>query len=792
MRWLLYPLVALLTLAIIGVATLTVICLLAWPNLPSLDTLTDYRPRVPMRVYTADGHLINEFGEERRTVVRIQNVPNHLRQALLAAEDENFYNHIGIDFISFTRALIHNLRSDSRGQGGSTITMQVARNFFLSREKSYNRKLYEILLALKIENNLSKDQILELYINQIFLGQRAYGFSSAAQIYFAKPLDKLSLAETALLAGLPQAPSKANPITNLELAQQRQRYVLRRMLEAGFISEAQHQQALKERLRIASGGAARDAGLIKTFVPAGYVAEIARQIAIEQFGDQTTYQSGLKIITTITRAEQVAAYEALRKGVMDYDRRRGYRGPEKMLSLPPGAPNETVDSDIAEARDFGDLLAAVVLTASPKEVTVYRNGQTITINNSGLRFAASLLSEKAPQARRVRRGALVRIRKADQDWELTQLPEVEAALLSIDSKTGAVRALVGGFDYNRRKFNNVTQAERQPGSSFKPFIYSASLEKGYAPGTLIADEPLFYPAGSISLEQWAPRNYDDKYSGIITLREALTHSKNIPAIRVLEDITPTFAQRHVQRFGFDASHHPPYLTMALGAGSVTPWEMATAYAILSNGGYRVNPYVIKEIRDGNNKPIARTSPVIAGENAPRAISARNAWIMTSLLQDVVRRGTAARASTLRRNDLAGKTGTTNDFVDAWFCGYNPSVVAVSWVGFPTPRNLGRGETGGTAALPIWIDYMRTALAGTPEITIPRPAGIASAKVNDGRRDDVYYAENSPPALRLPPTVEEDEEEASDWFSSLFGAPSERRSPRRQERPAPVEERLFFP
>ncbi|MCL2589874.1 MAG: penicillin-binding protein 1A [Betaproteobacteria bacterium] len=791
MRWLLYPLAALLALAAIGLATLTVICLLAWPNLPSLEALTDYRPRIPMRVYTADGQLISEFGEERRTVVSIQNVPAHLRQALLAAEDQNFYEHKGVDLVGFARALINNLRTNSRGQGASTITMQVARNFFLSRERSYNRKLYEILLALKIEHNLSKDQILELYINQIFLGRRAYGFSSAAQIYFGKPLDKVTLAETAMLAGLPQAPTKANPVTNFALAQQRQRYVLRRMLEAGFITEAQYQQALNEPLRINSGGTSLDTDTIKTSIHAEYIAEIARQLAVEQFGEDVTYQSGLKIITTITRAEQEAAYEALRKGVMDYDRRHGYRGPEKMLTLQPSVSGgEELDKEIAQARDFDGLLAAVALTVTPKEVTVYRNGQTLSISGDGLRFAAPLLSEKAPQTRRVHRGALVRIHKTDHGWEITQLPEVEAALLSIDSKTGAVRALVGGFDYSRRKFNNATQAERQPGSSFKPFIYSASLEKGYAPGTLIADEPLSYPAGSISAQEWTPRNYDDKYSGIITLRDALANSKNIPAIRVLEDITPSYAQRYVTRFGFDASHHPPYLTMALGAGAVTPWEMATAYAVFANGGYRINPYVIKEIRDNNDKLIARPTPFVAEKNASRVIDARNAWVMTSLLQDVVRRGTGARARSLNRNDLAGKTGTTNDFVDAWFCGYNPEIVAISWIGFPIPHNLGKGETGGTAALPIWIDYMRTALAGKPETFLPRPPGIATAKVQDGRREDVYYAENQPPALRLPP---KEEEEPSDWFSSLFGIPSRGASPRnQQQRAAPVEDRLLIP
>ncbi|MDR1462031.1 MAG: penicillin-binding protein 1A [Azoarcus sp.] len=790
MRWFLYPIAALLALMVIGIATLAVISMLAWPKLPSLEALTEYRPRVPLRVYTADGYLISEFGEERRTVVKIQNVPLQLKQALLAAEDENFYNHMGIDPVGLARAFINNLRSGSRGQGASTITMQVARNFFLTRERSYSRKLYEILLSLKIENNLSKDQIFELYVNQIFLGQRAYGFSAAAQIYFGKPLADLTLAESALLAGLPQAPTRINPIANPSRAQQRQRYVLRRMFESGFITEAQYKQAADAPLRTASGSAALDPRVVSP-VHAEYVAEIARQIAVEQFGEHA-YQAGLKIITTITRAEQEAAYTSLRQGVMDYDRRHGYRSPEKFLILSSDSlDEETLDEEIAQARDYGDLFAAVVIKAAPKEVTVYRNGQIIQITGDGLRFATPMLNDKAPQARRIRRGALVRIRNTAKGWELTQLPDVEAALLSIDAHSGAVRALVGGFDYNRKQFNNVTQAERQPGSSFKPFIYSASLERGYAPGTLIADEPLYYPAGGITGHEWTPHNYDGKFSGIITLRDALAHSKNIPAIRLLESITPRYAQSYISRFGFNTAHHPPYLTMALGAGSVTPWEMATAYAVFANGGFRINPYVIKEILDSNNKPIARATPQIAGANAKQVIDARNAWIMTSMLQDVVRRGTAARARSLNRSDLAGKTGTTNDYVDAWFCGYNPQIVAVSWIGFPTPRNLGRGETGGTAALPIWINYMRTALAKTQETPLPRPSGISSAKAGNGSREDIYYAENEPPALEEAPEEEED----SDWFSSLFGLPpaSERRTPPTrtpQQRPAPVEERLF--
>ncbi|MDR3214325.1 MAG: penicillin-binding protein 1A [Azoarcus sp.] len=788
MRWFLYPLAALLALLVIGLATLAAVSLLAWPKLPSLETLTDYRPRIPLRVYTADGYLISEFGDERRTVVKIADVPLQLRQALLAAEDENFYGHMGIDIVGLARAFINNLRSGTRGQGASTITMQVARNFFLSRERSYNRKLYETLLSLKIEHSLSKDQILELYVNQIFLGQRAYGFSAAAQIYFGKRLAELTLAESAMLAGLPKAPTKINPISNPVRAQQRQLYVLRRMVEAGFITEDQYRQAAHETVRTGAGSAARDPHIVSP-VHAEYVAEIARQIAIEQFGDQA-YQAGFKIITTIHRAEQEAAYEALRQGVMDYDRRHGYRGPEKYLPLQADAlDEETLDEEITQARDYGDLLAAVVTRATAKEVTVYRNGQTIPIASDGLRFAAPLLSDKASPTRRVRRGALVRIRNAGKGWEITQLPDVEAALLSIDARTGATRALVGGFDYNRRQFNNVTQAERQPGSSFKPFIYSASLERGYAPGSLIADEPLYYPEGSITGHEWTPHNYDGKFSGIVTLRDALAHSKNIPAIRVLEDITPRYAQSHISRFGFNAAHHPPYLTMALGAGSVTPWEMATAYAVFANGGFRINPYVIKEIRDSNDKLIARTAPPTAGVDAKRVIDGRNAWIMTSMLQDVVRRGTATRARSLNRDDLAGKTGTTNDFVDAWFCGYNTQVAAVSWIGFPTPRNLGKGETGGAAALPIWINYMRAALAGMPTTQLPRPTGISSARVGDGNREDVYYSENQPPALTVEP-----EDGETDWFRSLFGlTPGERHAPtppHQQQRPAPVEERSF--
>jgi penicillin-binding protein 1A len=762
MRWVLYPIAALFALVILGIATLTAMAFFAWPNLPALDTLTDYRPRVPLRVYTADGHLIGEFGEERRDVVRIAEVPSHLKHAILAAEDERFYEHRGIDPLGLVRAALANLSSGGRGQGASTITMQVARNFFLSREKTYNRKLYEILLSLKIEQNLNKDQILELYINQIFLGQRAYGFAAAARAYYGKTLDEISLPEAAMLAGLPKAPSAFNPIVNPARAAVRQQYVLRRMLEAGFIDNAQFEHALtfatpKQSQR--DTAAARRVQDIT--VPGDYVAEMARQIAVEQFGDQA-YELGIRITTTITRKDQEAAYAALRRGVLDYDRRHGYRGPEAFVELPGGEVSaERLDEALGETSDHDDLLAAVVVQASTKEVIAYRRGQEIRITGKGLSFATPMLAAKAPQARRVRRGAIVRVRSAKEGWEIAQLPEVQAALIALDSNTGAVRALIGGFDFNRNKFNHVTQAVRQPGSSFKPFIFSAALEREFGPGSVLEDNPLYYPAGVTGSKAWEPKNYDGRYSGPMTLRDALARSKNMVSIRLLEKITPEYARDFLGRFGFDPAQNPPYLTMALGAGAATPWQMATGFAVFANGGYRIEPFVIKEIYDGTGRLIARTDPPVAGQSAPRVIDERNAWLMDSMMRDVVQRGTATRARSLKRDDLAGKTGTTNDYVDAWFCGYQPDLVAVSWVGHSQPRNLGKGETGGAAALPIWINYMAVALEGMPQVERPRPDGLKQLPNGLGSRQDWLYAEYRPPA---PPPV-------PDWLKEMFSGDS---------------------
>ena len=747
MRWFLYLLAAAFVAIILAAATLGTVVAFAWPRLPDLEALTDYRPRIPLRVFSSDGHLLGEFGEERRAVVDIEDVPKVLLQAILAAEDERFYEHHGVDPIGIARAALANIVSGGRGQGASTITMQVARNFYLSREKTYNRKLYEILLSFKIERSLSKDKILELYINQIFLGHRAYGFATAARTYFDKPLDQITLAEAAMLAGLPKAPSAYNPITNLHRATVRQQYVLGRMLDAGFIDRAAYDAARST--PPIKPGQARPA---RRESSGDYISEMARQLAVEQFGEDA-YQIGLRIITTVRLDEQLAAQQALRNGIFDFDRRRGYRGPEAFADL--SDVKDSDDAKLAEAlvdyRDYPDLLAAIVLSASQAEVVVFRNGETISIKGNGLSFVAPMLDQRAPQTRRIRRGAIVRIRPtARAGWEILQLPEAEAALIAIDSQTGAVRALVGGFDFNRNHFNHVTQAYRQPGSAFKPFIFSAALEKGYSPATYELDEPLFFPPEVTGSKAWEPKNYDDKFEGPMTLRTALARSKNMVSIRILQAISPRYAQDYIGRFGFEPSRHPAYLTMALGAGSATPWQMASGYAVFANGGFRVEPYVVQEITDANGRTLARFNPPIAGRNAPRVLDPRNAWLVDSMLQDVVQRGTAQRAKSLERKDLAGKTGTTNDYVDAWFAGYNPDIVAVSWVGYGQPRNLGRGETGGRAALPIWIDYMRVALKDVPERERIRPAGLTPIRHPGSDYTDYHYDENPPPQPPAPP------------------------------------------
>ncbi len=745
-RWWIYPLFALTTLLIAALLLVGYAAAIIYPTLPSLDALTAYNPKIPLQIFSADGYLIGEFGEERRALVRIRDVPEGLRNAILAAEDERFYEHGGVDYIGVLRAALHNFTSGSAKQGASTITMQVARNFFLSTEKTFTRKFNEALLAFKIEHSLTKDQILELYINQIYLGQRAYGFASAAQVYFGKNLRDLNLAEMAMLAGLPKAPSRYNPVVNMQRAKERQLYVLRRMRELSFITQGQYDEATKRALVVR-----REQPDFATH--AEYFAEMVRQSVYDRY-QEDAYTKGFKVYTTLSKSHQDAAYAAVRKGVLEYDKRHGYRGAEAYLDVKPGSTDEELEDLLQEQSDSDDIFLAVVLDVTAKGVRAFRKGgETIEIAGDALKFARPMLGDKAPANRRIKRGALIRVQKEDKAWTIVQLPQVEAALVSMDPTDGAVRALVGGFDFNRSKFNHVTQAQRQPGSSFKPFIYSAALEKGFTPATVINDAPLLIDAAETGSVPWEPKNFDGGFDGPIRMRTALTKSKNLVSIRILQAITPQFAQDYVSRFGFDPKQHPAYLTMALGAGSVTVMEMAAGYSVFANDGYRVTPYFITRIEDAGGKVLAKAQPVRAGEAAQRVIDSRNAFVMYSMMQDVIRGGTGARAMQLGRSDLAGKTGTTNDQMDAWFAGMQRHLAAVVWMGFDLPRSLGSNETGAFAALPIWISYMGAVLKDVPEELPSVPDGVIAAKINPetGLRDpsgqgllEYFFQENLPP------------------------------------------------
>jgi penicillin-binding protein 1A len=703
-------------LLVVGVAMV-----IAYPNLPDISDLADYKPKLPLRVYTADGQLMGEFGEERRNLTPIKDIPKVMKDAVLSIEDNRFYQHGGVDYLGILRAGIANV-GRVKSQGASTITMQVARNVYLSSEKTYTRKIYEILLTYKLEHMLSKDQILEIYMNQIFLGNRAYGFASACEIYFGKPLKEITVAEAAMLAGLPKAPSAYNPISNPKRARSRQLYIIERMEENGYITTAQAKEAKAEPLKLRS---AAD----KKILHAEYVAETVRQMVFAQYG-QETYTRGLNVYTTLQSTEQMAAYKALRQGIMDFERRQIYRGPEKFIDLPADAKKmeDAIDDALEDHPDNGDVLSAVVLEASPRKVVVVRqNGEQISITGDGLKPAQSGLSDKTPPAKQIRKGALIRVTQTPKGaWEITQLPEVEGAFVALTPQTGAIRALVGGFDFAKNKFNHVTQAWRQPGSSFKPFIYSAALEKGFTPATVVNDAPLFFDSGVTGGQPWEPKNYDGKFDGPMSLRTGLAKSKNMISIRILQAVGARPAQEWITRFGFDEDKHPAYLTMALGAGSVTPMQMATGYSVFANGGYRVQPHLITRITDFKERVLVDSpEPTQLGE-AASAIPARNAFVMTSLLQEVTRSGTAARAqATLRRPDIYGKTGTTNDAMDAWFAGYQPHLAAVVWIGYDAPRKLGDRETGGGLSLPVWISFMETALRGVPVSEPPVPEGLVN-------------------------------------------------------------------
>ena len=698
MKWIL-RLTALLALGAAVLAAYVVLVLI--PGLPTLEAVTDYRPKLPLRVYTADNVLIGEFGQERRDFVPITEVPPLMKNALLSIEDARFYSHSGVDFIGLARALSGGLR-----EGASTITMQVARNFYLTQERTVTRKLKEALLTYRIEDALTKDQILELYMNQIYLGQRSYGFSSAARTYFGKSLPELSLAQAAMLAGVPKNPLRHNPVANFERAKQRQVVVLRSMLRNAHITQAQFEQASAEPITIKEGPNVGAHG--------AYVAEMVRQSVFAQYGE-ATYSTGLKVVTTINQAEQLAAYESVRRNVLAYDQRHGYRGPEAVLDWPADedARGEAIDALLQKHPPSDGLLPAVVTDVVGKSLKAdLASGESILITAEGLGFAAVALQANARKAVRIRPGALIRVvQTRNMKWAVSQLPEVDAAYVSLNAQSGAYRALVGGFDFRRKNFNHATSAWRQPGSSIKPFIYSAALERGFAPATLINDVQL--STTTTESLKWDPRNDDGKYDGPIRMQDALAQSKNVVSVRILKAIGVGYARDFLPRFGFDADKHPENLTLALGTGLVTPVQLAAAYGVFANGGYRVSPWLIQRVSDAKGKLLFESDKPATPPEEARTLDARNAFVTDSMLREVTRSGTGAQASVkLERHDLAGKTGTTSDAVDGWFAGYANNIVSVAWMGYDEPRSLGTREFGATLALPIWIDAMRQALVGT--------------------------------------------------------------------------------
>ncbi len=790
---LLFIVVGSLSIAALSALAVTLI----YPTLPSLDALTDYQPKLPLRVYSADGYLIGEFGEERRAFVKIEDVPQNLKNAVLAIEDRRFYQHHGIDTKGVLRAIKNNVLGIAH-EGASTITMQVAKNFFSvpGAKRGLVTKVKEALLAMKIEKALSKDKILELYLNQIYLGQRSYGFAAASQVYYGKPLNKLTLAECALLAGLPKAPSGYNPYINPKRATDRQHDVLRDMHRYGMIDDVQYNEAMQQKMVFKASKQARD-------LEADYVAEMVRQTLYEQYQD-TIYSSGLKVYTTIKKANQEAANVAVLQGILEYQRREGYQKPEKNIDLSQfSADNlkENLQIALNDFEEYNGFKPAIVTDISPKSVRVFtKNNDSLDISGVGLSLLQKSLADKNIENHKIKVGSVVRIIRSQNEWVIVQLPQVESALVALDPQNGAITALVGGFDYSKNKFNHVTQAWRQPGSSFKPFVYSAALEKGFTPATIVEDEPITMSAAENGSDKdWAPKNFDSKYDGPIRLRTALTKSKNMVSIRVLQKIGARYAQDYITKFGFSRKDHPAYLTMALGAGAVTPWGMAQGYAVFANGGYRITPHLISKITDNRGKLIQESHYPQAGKDAPRVIDTRNAFLMTSIMQDVVAKGTATKAKSLGRQDLAGKTGTTNNQIDAWFAGFNPNQVAITWIGFDQPRSLGKDETGGKAALPIWIRYMATALNGVPDVPYSVPDGMMKVKIDrltgtliNEDEDGIYeyfYQENPPPKVEmvLPPMEEPTEADfpASAYPDSITDNPLQPQPPDAPIRNNPV-------
>jgi penicillin-binding protein 1A len=729
-------------------------------QLPDVDSLKNVELQVPLQIFSQDGQLIQEYGEKRRIPLTYEQIPKTLVNALLVTEDQRFFEHPGVDIMGLGRAAVKMLQTGTKSQGGSTITMQVARNFFLDRKKTFWRKFNEILLAIKIDQELPKEKILELYLNKIYLGNRAYGVGAAAQIYYGKNINELNIAELAMIAGLPQAPSAHNPIANPKAALKRRNHVLERLLEEKFISEQQYEAAIIQPVNASYHGP-------KITVHAPYVAEMIRQSLYAHFGEDA-YTQGFKVYTTIKGPLQETANQLVEKHLLDYEKRHGYRGAVKHLIISADPTPKQLKAILTEYQVNHDLFPGIITEVKSQSLKVFlKDGQPITVHWNGLAWARPSLKNgwtgKTPQKASdiAKVGDVIYVRLVDNHWQLSQIPRVEAALLAMNPQNGAIESLIGGFNFQNSKFNRVTQSQRQPGSSFKPFIYAAALNKGYSLASIVNDAPIVMKDPSLP-HLWRPHNDNNTFNGPTRIRDALAHSRNLVSIRLLDDIGIDYAIQFVTRFGFDKKQLPHALSLALGSLSVSPIELTSAYAVIANGGYRVEPFLIDHITSRYGETLLQANPAIAcqplatpetGTNcAPEVIPADLAFLIHSALQSVIEQGTASQAKSLGRHDLAGKTGTTNEQVDAWFAGYNSQLVTTTWFGYDTPQPL--HEYAASLALPLWIDFMRVALHGMPEQTRTPPNNISTIPINpknglrlpnEGQGISEFFRENEIPS-----------------------------------------------
>lgn len=790
------------------------------PSLPDVSTIKDIRLQVPLRVFSRDGRLIAQFGEQRRIPLSFDAIPGQMINAVLAAEDDRFFQHNGVDYAGLARAVVRHLLSGRKAEGGSTITMQLARGVFLSPEKSYRRKMVEIFTTLRIEQELTKQEILALYLNKMFLGQRAYGIGAAAEVYFGKTVDQLTLPEIALIAGTFRLPSRDNPVANAELARQRRAYVLRRMREKEYITQQEYEAALQAPVESKLHGPAVE-------VEAPYVAEMVRAEMFNRLGAEA-YTAGYEVVTTVDSRLQHAAVKALRGALLDYDQRHGYRGPAGRVTLPAGAREKEWSQALEDYAPRGDLEPAVVIATEEKSAVAYsRNVGRINLGWSAISWARNPLPDGSVGPPLQRAGDVLAVgdiiyiaQEVSGNWRMVQVPEAQGAFVALDPQDGAISALIGGFDYFASNYNRAVQARRQPGSSFKPFLYSAALDQGFTPASVVNDAPLVIEDAALE-GSWRPQNNSREFRGPMRLREALVRSRNLVSIRVMNSLGPAYATQFIERFGFPDKSLPRNLSLALGTAQVSPLEMASAYAVFANGGFRVEPYFIQRIIATDGTVEFEAQPKFACADcvqpmsteteggtislfdapirtdasdetrwggrtylqekslAPQVISPQNSYLMTDMMMDVVKRGTAVRARRLQRSDIAGKTGTTNDRRDAWFCGYNDSLVGAAWVGFDQERSLGPGEEGSRTALPMWIYFMAEALKGVPEQRRTPPPGLVSMRISadtglaarPGDPDaifETFMAGHLPPQTEIDtalPIGEEEQENRSD--DSLF-------------------------